>query len=743
VSYRFSNNYNTVLVAPIGDADTTIRVADPSGLPDTSAGNTFTLTLESADGLKLEIVLATAVSGDTITVTRAQENTLALSFAVNDNVTLRLTAEALNNFSQNGHGHTLADIADAGTMAAEDDAPIDGRVYARNDSAWVEVTSGGGTGDHTELTNRDAADQHPIGSVTGLQTALDGKVAKTGDSMTGDLIMDGGAAYVLTQYRGTPIPFDNAVNNTATQGAGIQFERDENTPLGGFVLTYPNAGDTTNVEFALGSLEAAVGVGIYGNYTRLLSETVSLGVPNAERGSRVVCSGFGANNEPLLGWEPPPAPEYQLSCQNATDFVIHSGSGTGAWVQVCTVTIGEDVSDKILKLYTSIYAENLSGQSGSLEFGIGVNASPTSGFVSFAVAGIESRVFSALEEVTASDLNVNDVVGFYVRATGSHPNFELDAMGTLSPAEFVFSAVGAGGGGTSQFIQLLDTPANYTGEAGKYLVVNGTEDGVAFTDSGGGGGIPDAPIDGSQYARKDGAWDSVTHAKLTDRSVADAHPLSAITGLQAALDGKSDTSHNHAGVYEPVISPKNSAFNKAFAGSGSATTVARSDHNHTGVYSPVGHGHVEANITDLDKYTQAEVDAAVGAKVSKTGDTMTGALNIQLRGFEQLVFKDTEPNQTFGTAWKDQADNFRIWQYASVLDGTAPRLVTDVAAVAGGGVTNRFIVRENEHDLRCGVSSARRVTMDGGDTEVAGAKISVVSAMPGTPESDVIYFVTG
>ncbi len=43
-------------------------------------------------------------------------------------------------------------------------------------------------------------------------------------------------------------------------------------------------------------------------------------------------------------------------------------------------------------------------------------------------------------------------------------------------------------------------------------------------------------------------------------------------------------SHNHSGVYEPVFS-KNSAFNKNFGGTGSATTVSRSDHNHTGIYA--------------------------------------------------------------------------------------------------------------------------------------------------------------
>ena len=37
------------------------------------------------------------------------------------------------------------------------------------------ISESGGTSDHSQLTNRDAANQHPITAITGLQTALDGK----------------------------------------------------------------------------------------------------------------------------------------------------------------------------------------------------------------------------------------------------------------------------------------------------------------------------------------------------------------------------------------------------------------------------------------------------------------------------------------------------------------------------------------------------------------------------------------
>ena len=45
------------------------------------------------------------------------------------------------------------------------------------------VKTGGGTGDHRELTNRDAEEQHPISSITGLSGRLEQTMTK-GDTLT-------------------------------------------------------------------------------------------------------------------------------------------------------------------------------------------------------------------------------------------------------------------------------------------------------------------------------------------------------------------------------------------------------------------------------------------------------------------------------------------------------------------------------------------------------------------------------
>lgn len=54
------------------------------------------------------------------------------------------------------------------------------------------------------------------------------------------------------------------------------------------------------------------------------------------------------------------------------------------------------------------------------------------------------------------------------------------------------------------------------------------------------GAVEEAPTDGASYARTNGQWTSIQvgnlHNDLAGRSSPDAHPVSAITGLQSALD---------------------------------------------------------------------------------------------------------------------------------------------------------------------------------------------------------------
>lgn len=66
----------------------------------------------------------------------------------------------------------LSDIGDLSDLDTEDKENL---VAAINEARQTGGGGAGGTSDHQKLSNRDAADQHPIAAITGLEAALDGK----------------------------------------------------------------------------------------------------------------------------------------------------------------------------------------------------------------------------------------------------------------------------------------------------------------------------------------------------------------------------------------------------------------------------------------------------------------------------------------------------------------------------------------------------------------------------------------
>ena len=96
----FKNNAKTTLASGITSSATSITVADGSVFPTLTGSDTFFCTFD--DGTNIEIVEVTAISSNTLTVTRAQDNTSATSFSTGTVAELRLTAGILNLFSQTG-----------------------------------------------------------------------------------------------------------------------------------------------------------------------------------------------------------------------------------------------------------------------------------------------------------------------------------------------------------------------------------------------------------------------------------------------------------------------------------------------------------------------------------------------------------------------------------------------------------------------------------------------------------------
>ena len=125
MSELFSNNASTTLGSSLSSGSTTVTVATGTGaeFPSPSAGQYFTATLWEAgntSGLPNEIVKVTSRSGDTMTVLRGQEGTVAQNWNVGDTFANYPTAAFYNNAA------TASDVqqqagnyaVDSGTAAA-------------------------------------------------------------------------------------------------------------------------------------------------------------------------------------------------------------------------------------------------------------------------------------------------------------------------------------------------------------------------------------------------------------------------------------------------------------------------------------------------------------------------------------------------------------------------------------------------------------------------------------------------
>lgn len=101
-----TNNARSLLAASItsSEGDLRVRVGHGDRFPMPKvAGDWFPLTLEDESG-NIEIMRATARNGDTITVERGSEGTIARAFNSGDAVELRATAAVFAAISAGGGG---------------------------------------------------------------------------------------------------------------------------------------------------------------------------------------------------------------------------------------------------------------------------------------------------------------------------------------------------------------------------------------------------------------------------------------------------------------------------------------------------------------------------------------------------------------------------------------------------------------------------------------------------------------
>ena len=96
MTIKLANNASGTLATSINASDTgaVLTTGDGAEFPTLAANQYFYATLESIANT-LEIVKVTARSGDSITIVRAQESTVANSFAAGSRFELRVTAQSI------------------------------------------------------------------------------------------------------------------------------------------------------------------------------------------------------------------------------------------------------------------------------------------------------------------------------------------------------------------------------------------------------------------------------------------------------------------------------------------------------------------------------------------------------------------------------------------------------------------------------------------------------------------------
>lgn len=99
MAIKLANNAKSKLASSITNLSTTITVLSGEGVrfPTLAVGDYFYATLEDASS-NIEIVKVTARVADSMTVTRGQQSTVAMSFSATSAFELRVTSSTLTEY---------------------------------------------------------------------------------------------------------------------------------------------------------------------------------------------------------------------------------------------------------------------------------------------------------------------------------------------------------------------------------------------------------------------------------------------------------------------------------------------------------------------------------------------------------------------------------------------------------------------------------------------------------------------
>lgn len=105
MALKFANLASTTLASSITSSATSISVSDASSFPTLGLGDYFYASIGEGSGS--EIVKVTAVSSNTLTVTRAQDSTTAAAFSSGAVIALRVVAAVMEEITTAANGTTF------------------------------------------------------------------------------------------------------------------------------------------------------------------------------------------------------------------------------------------------------------------------------------------------------------------------------------------------------------------------------------------------------------------------------------------------------------------------------------------------------------------------------------------------------------------------------------------------------------------------------------------------------------
>jgi hypothetical protein len=107
MAYLYKNNAVATFANPVGMSDTTVTLTTGQGarFPTITGTDTFYVTFSDAASKSiLEIALCTAITGDTLTVTRGQDGTTPNAYLAGDDCSLRLNAAVIMDYASKTFG---------------------------------------------------------------------------------------------------------------------------------------------------------------------------------------------------------------------------------------------------------------------------------------------------------------------------------------------------------------------------------------------------------------------------------------------------------------------------------------------------------------------------------------------------------------------------------------------------------------------------------------------------------------